>query len=82
MITVLMLKKEIMLDILHLVGHLKKQTAFVSLFKRSFVSNIFFQQYFSYIMAVGQFYCRRKPEYPEKTTVLSQVIDKLYNITT
>jgi hypothetical protein len=28
----------------------------------------------------GQFYWWRKQEYPEKTTVLSQVTDKLYNI--
>jgi hypothetical protein len=27
----------------------------------------------------GQFYWRRKPEYPEKTTDLSQVNDKLYH---
>ena len=28
----------------------------------------------------GQFYWLRKPEYTEKTTDLSQVTDKLYNI--
>jgi hypothetical protein len=28
----------------------------------------------------GQFYCGENPEYPEKTTHLSQVTDKLYYI--
>ena len=28
----------------------------------------------------GQFYWRRKPEYPKKTTDLSQVTDKRYHI--
>jgi len=35
-----------------------------------------FQQYFIYIVG-GQFYWWSKPEYPEKTTDLSQVTDKL-----
>jgi hypothetical protein len=28
----------------------------------------------------GQFYWKRKPEYPQKTTQLPQAIDKLYHI--
>jgi len=43
------------------------------------VFNTTFKQYFSYIMAVS-FYWWRKLEYPEKTTDLPQVTDKLYHI--
>ena len=38
-----------------------------------------FQQYFSYIVAI--IYWWRKADYPEKTTDLPQVADKLYHIT-
>jgi hypothetical protein len=38
-----------------------------------------YQQYFSYIIGC-QFYWWRKPEDPEKTTDLSQVTDKLYDV--
>jgi len=41
--------------------------------------NSHFQQYFSYIVTVG-FYWWRKPEFPENTTDLSEVTDKLYRI--
>jgi hypothetical protein len=30
------------------------------------------------VISMRQFYWQRKPEYPEKTTDLSQVTDKLY----
>jgi len=33
-----------------------------------------------YLYCDGQIYCRRKPEYPEKTTDLSQVTDKPHNV--
>jgi hypothetical protein len=37
------------------------------------------QQYWSYFV-VASFFWWRKPEYPEKTTNLPQVTDKLYHI--
>jgi len=42
----------------------------------SFIGGDHFQQYFSYIVAVS--FIVWGPEYPEKTTDLSQVTDKLY----
>jgi hypothetical protein len=44
-----------------------------------YVSYIVGGQYVSYIVG-GQFHWWRKTEYPEKTTDLSQVTDKLYRI--
>ena len=41
---------------------------------------IVFYATFSYMYHGGQFYWWRKPEYPENTTELSQVTDKLYHI--
>jgi hypothetical protein len=38
-----------------------------------------FQQYFRMYRG-GRFYWWRKPEYPEKTTDMSQVTDKRYHI--
>jgi hypothetical protein len=35
---------------------------------------------FNTVSTIFQFYCWRKPEYPEKTTDLSQVTDKFNHI--
>ena len=46
---------------------------------RVFMFNLAFNNYFSYIMAVS-FIGGGNKEYPEKTTDLPQVTDKLYHI--
>ena len=54
------------------IGNLTKEGIRVMVFNATF-NNI------SAISSGGQVYCWRKPEYPNKTTDLPQVTDKLYH---